>query len=106
MLELDNKLGDSFELRLRKIPMDAKENAVIDEDEGSVIKNVDLMKDTGGKYEFLPGAEMDDMRTFVLPVNTIVTLSAEIKMHNGMTNEHGKPDADFVSASTVVHIEP
>jgi hypothetical protein len=49
---------------------------------------------------------MDDMRTVVLPVNTTVALNAEMKIHNGMTDEHGKPEADFVSASTVVLIEP
>ena len=57
------------------------------------------MQNTGGKYEFLPGAEMDDMRTFVLPVNTTVMLNAKIKIHNGTTDEHGKPDAgDRVSS--------
>lgn len=105
-VELNTKLGDSFELHVRKMPMDAKENAVIDENEGEVIKIVNLMQSTGGKYEFFPGAEMDDMCTFVLPINTIVTVNAEMKIHNGTTDEHGKPDTDFVSASAVVHVEP
>lgn len=104
--QLDSELGDSFELRLRRIATDAKVGTVIGEDEGDLISKANLMANTGGEYMYLPGAEMDDMRTFVLPVNTTVTLTAEMQMHNGTTDEHGKADTDFISASTVVRIEP
>lgn len=104
--ELNRKLGDSFGFRVRKIPTDVKTNAVIDEEDGDLIATADLMEKTGGEYLFLPGAEMDDMRTIVLPVNTTVALNAEMQIHNGTTNQYGKPDIDFISASTVVRIEP
>lgn len=103
---LDSKLKDSFELRFRKMATDTKADAVIDEDEGDLIAKADLMQKTGGEYIFLPGAEMDDMRTIVLPVNTTVALTAEMQIHNATTNEHGKPDVDFISASAVVRVEP
>ena len=47
--ERNTTLGDSFELRFRRIAMDAKVNAVIDEDEGDLIKKADLMQNTGGE---------------------------------------------------------
>ncbi|MGA7179344.1 MAG: hypothetical protein WBX11_07165 [Thiobacillaceae bacterium] len=103
---LDSKLRDSFELRFRKVATDAKADAVIDEDKGDLIAKVNLMQNTGGEYIFLPGAEMDDMRTIVLPVNTTVAVTAEMQIHNGTMDEHDKPDVDFISASTVVRVEP
>ena len=63
-------------------------------------------KNISHRYDFLPGAEMDDMNSLVLPVNTIVSLTAEMQIHNGTKDKQGKPDTDFVSASTVVRIAP
>ena len=103
---LDSKLGDSFELRCRKVATDIKVNTVVDEDSGDLINKVDLMQETDGEYDFLPGAKMDDMRIIVLPANITVALTAEMQIHNGDIDEHGKPDTDFISASTVVRIEP
>ena len=103
---LKSKAGDSFELRFRRIAMDKKETTVIDEDEGELIAKVDLMKNTGGEYQLLPGAEMDDMRTLVVPANAIISMTAEMQIHNGSSRWRGKPDADFVSASAVVRVEP
>lgn len=102
---LNSDQGDSFKLCLRKIATDAKENTVIGEDEGELIKKVDLMLNNEGKYEFPAGVEIDDMRTIVLPANTTVSLIAEMKIHNGDTDEHGGPAVDLVSSSTVVHID-
>lgn len=106
--ELDSKLGDSFELCFRKMATDAKENAVFEENqcEDDLIATADLLKGTGDGYVFLPGAEMDEMRTIVVPVNTTVALTAEMQIHTGTKDKHGKPDTDFVSTSTVVRIEP
>jgi hypothetical protein len=101
---LNSKLGDAFELRVRKVAMTLKESAVLDEDAGDIIATADLMQRTGGEYEFLPSSEMSDMRSIVLPANSTVSLTAEMKIHNGTIDKHGKPDADFISASTVVHI--
>lgn len=104
--ELNRKLNDSFVLRLRKVPADAKAGSVIGEDEGQILAKSDLMRGTGGEYVYLPGAEMDDMRVIVLPAHTTVSLMAEMQIHNGTTDEHGKPDSDFVSISKVVRVEP
>ncbi len=102
---LSSAQGDTFELRFQKIKMDVKENTVLAESQGDLIQKVDLMKDAGGEYQFLPGAEMDDMNMIVLPVNTTVGLTAEMNIHNGKTDGQGKPDTDFISASTVIRIE-
>jgi hypothetical protein len=96
---LNSKQGDTFELRVRKIAMNAKENTVIAEDKEDLIQKVDLMKGTGGEYQFLPGAETDDMNSIVLPLNTTVSLTAKM-------NKNGEPDIDFMSTSTIVRIEP
>ncbi|MCO5400750.1 hypothetical protein [Ralstonia soli] len=104
--ELNSKAGDSFELRFRRIAMDRKERAVVDEDEGELIAKVDLMEKTGGEYLLLPSAEMDDMRTLVVPVGAIISMTAEMQIHNGSSRWRGKPDTDFISASTVVRVEP
>jgi hypothetical protein len=104
--ELDSKRNHTFQLRFRKFPSDAKVNAVIDEDSGDLIAFADLMQGTGGEYLLLPGAETDDMRTIVMPVNTTVAVTAEMKIHNDTVNAQGKPDSDFLSASSIVRIEP
>lgn len=106
VFELDKRLGDSYQLRVRKVSDRANANDVIDEDAGHVIATVDLMARTGDQYEFLPGAEMDDMRTIVLPLGSTVALTAEMAQHNGTRDAHGKLDTDFISASAVVRIEP
>lgn len=71
---------------------------MIDEDAGTVLAKADLMVGTGDLYEFLPGAEMDDMRVFVLPVGTTVAITAEVTQHKG------KPGEDSNSISTVVRV--
>jgi len=71
-----------------------------------LIAKADLMQQTGGQYLFLPGAEMDDMRTIVLPAGAVVAISAEMRVHNGTKDEHGKPDVDFITASTIVQVSP
>ncbi|CAE6846454.1 hypothetical protein R75461_07266 [Paraburkholderia nemoris] len=104
--DLVKKEGDSFTLRVRKIACDAKGNTVIDPDKGDVlVPDIDLLAKTGGEYDFAPNAEMDDMRIVVVPAGTVVALTADMEMNNGTLDEHGKPDTDFISASTVVHIE-
>jgi hypothetical protein len=103
---LRSKDGDSFELRFHRIATDKKEKTVIDEDEGELLAKIDLMRNTGGEYLLLPGAEMDDMRTLVVPAGSIVSMTAEMQIHDGTTDKHGKPDVDFISASTVVRVEP
>ncbi len=103
--DLDANDGDSYELRIRKVAMDAKAETIIGEDQGELIQKVDILKESGGAYEFLSDLEMDDMRSIVLPVNSIVQLTAEMHIHTGETGDDGKPDTDFVSASTVVRVE-
>lgn len=104
---LRKKDGDSFVLRVQRIEDDAKVNTIIDPDERNVVvPDMDLMANTGGEYEFAPNAEMDDMRTIVLKVGSTLVLTADMETHNGTLDEHGKPDTDFVSTSTVVHIAP
>lgn len=102
---LNAKLGDSFKLRFREIPSDMKERTMLDEDAGNLIKEDDLVEKAGGEYSFMPGAELDDMRMIVLPVGITVMVTAEMQIHNGDVDEHGKPDIDFVSNSTVVRID-
>ncbi|MFL9998303.1 hypothetical protein PQR34_44030 [Paraburkholderia sediminicola] len=104
--ELESKAHDSYALRVRRIAADGKTGAVFHEDQGDVLASVDLLAQVGGDYEFVPGAEMDDMETIVLPVGTTVALTAEMQMHTGSVDEHGKPDYDTNSASTVVNIAP
>lgn len=63
---------------MRKLAADAKAGAVFHEDEGDLIASVNLLKLAGDNYEFLPGAEMDDMQTIVLPVGSTVSVIAEM----------------------------
>jgi hypothetical protein len=104
--ELESRLHDSYALRARKLPSDAKVGTIFYEDSGDLIANVDLLARANGDYEFVPGAEMDDMETFVLQVGATVSLTAEMQMHNGTLDDHGKPDSDTLGASTVVRIAP
>ncbi|WP_323118003.1 hypothetical protein, partial [Burkholderia alba] len=99
--------GDSFVLRVQRVPDEAKANTIIAPDKrDAVVPDIDLLADTGGEYEFSPNAEMDDMRTIVLTVGGAVVLTADMEAHNGTLDEHGKPDTDFLTASTIVHIGP
>jgi hypothetical protein len=103
---LDKKLGDSYQLRIRKVGGGIQENGVIDEDSGEMVATADLLSQTGDQYEFLPGAEMDDMRIIVLPLGETVALTAEIKLHTGSIGANGEPNTDFVSTSSIVRVEP
>ncbi|MXN77881.1 hypothetical protein GR157_24435 [Burkholderia sp. 4701] len=104
---LVKKDGDSFVLRVQRVADDAKANTVIAPGRSNVVvPDIDLLANTGGEYDFAPNAEMDDMRTIVLKVGSTVVLTADMETNNGTLDEHGKPDTDFLSASTVVHINP
>jgi len=83
VFELNRDSKDSFELRFHKISSDLKANVILDEENGQLIGKADLMQGTGGGYAFLPNAEMDDMRYIVLPINTVVEITAEMQIHNG-----------------------
>lgn len=104
--ELDASKKDSYELRVRKLAADAKAGTVFHEDEGDLIASADLLKLAGGDYEFLPGAEMDDMQTIVLPASSTVSVIAEMKIHTGTRDKNGEPDVDENATSAIVHIEP
>ncbi|WP_074772187.1 hypothetical protein [Paraburkholderia fungorum] len=104
--ELNSALGDTYQLRIRKLTPDAKAGTVFHEDEGDLIASVDLLKLAGDSYEFLPNAEMDDMQTIVLPVDSTVQVITEMKIHTGTTDKNGQPDIDENSTSAVVHIGP
>ncbi|MCA8094431.1 hypothetical protein LGM65_26755 [Burkholderia anthina] len=96
--QLSSKAGDTYELRVRQVTPDKGANAVIDEDSGTILATADLMTGTGGLYEFLPGAEMDDMRMFILPAGTTVAITAAVTQHKS------RPDEDTNAVSTVVHV--
>ncbi|HEY5995258.1 MAG TPA: hypothetical protein VIU46_11745 [Gallionellaceae bacterium] len=103
-IELNSKLKDRYELSFNKIPGALKENSIFDEDGGDLIQKVSLLpEDT--PYDFVPGIEFDDMRTIVVPAKSTILIKAEIQAHTGELDEQGKPDTEFVSSSTVVHIE-
>ncbi|CAJ7135471.1 Uncharacterised protein [Burkholderia pseudomallei] len=104
--ELDSMKHDSYQMRVRKLASDAKAGTVFNEDDGDVIASIDLLKLAGDNYEFLPGAEMDDMQAIVLPLGTTVQVIAEMKIHTGVRDAHGQPDIDENTTSTVVHIAP
>lgn len=105
--DLVKKDGDSFVLRVQRVADDAKVNTMIAPDRRNVVvPDIDLMANTGGEYDFAPNAEMDDMRTIVLKVGSTVVLTADMETNNGTLDAHGKPDTDFISTSTVVHIDP
>ncbi len=105
---LNSKHGDSFKLRIQKIPTNRKVETVIgeDEDKANLIKTIDILANDSGEYELLPNAELDDMNSIVLKAHTLVQLTAEIDRPNGSTTKDGKPDSDFISKSAIVRIEP
>jgi len=100
--------GDSFKLRIQKIPMNVKVDEVIsdDEDKTNLIKTIDILATGSGEYELLPNAELDDMKSIVLPVNTMVQVTAEMEVSTGDIDKNGEPDTDFISKSAVVRISP
>ena len=72
-----------------------KAGATVDLDKGESIGEIDLMP-TDSVYSFVPNAELDDVKAFILPVNTLVSLSAQLSM----------PGSDFVRAKKVVEVKP
>ncbi|WP_211453784.1 hypothetical protein [Collimonas antrihumi] len=76
---------DSYDLTVRKLP-DVKSGKALDIDKGELIAKIDLMPSDSLSYIFLPNAEFDDMATVVLPVGSVVSLSALL----------AKKDYDFV----------
>lgn len=101
--DLDPK-QDAFKLILRKLPDGLLSGAVIQEDDGEVMKSVDLLPADGSQLS--PSAEFDDMVTFVLPVGITVNITAEMDVHNGTKTRTGKADHDFVHVSTVLLVNP
>ena len=106
-ITLSSKEGDSYKLRIQKIPSNAKEWTVFNEDEDktNLIATVDLLKNAKGEYAFAPNSEFDDTNTIVLPVHTIVQLTADMET-NSDSSTNNEPNPDFNSASTVIRIEP
>ena len=90
----------SFKLDVRSLANDRNAPTIFDEEEGLAIASIDLLKGTGG-YEMLPAATVDDMRTVVLPVGTLVSMTAELRIRRWWQAE-----GDFISTSSVVRIEP
>jgi hypothetical protein len=103
-VELDPKIGDMYELRFSKLPSVMKENSVIDEAGGDLMQRVSLLPQDS-TYDFMPGLEMDDMRTIVVPAKSTVLISAEIRKQTGEMDKRGNPDFDYVMSSNVVRIE-
>ncbi|CAJ0802377.1 hypothetical protein [Ralstonia holmesii] len=89
----------TFKLAIRLLPIGNSAQTVLDEEFGQVIASIDLMRGSGG-YELLPGATLDDMRSVVLPLGAIASLTAELKIKRWWQAE-----ADFISTSSVVRIE-
>jgi hypothetical protein len=88
--------------------MNVKVDEVIsdDEDKTNLIKTIDILATGSGEYELLPNAELDDMKSIVLPVNTMVQVTAEMEVSTGDIDKNGEPDTDFISKSAVVRISP
>lgn len=94
-IEFDPKDKDSYDLTVRELP-DVSPGTEMDIEKGKLITKIDLMpKDTDG-YIFLPNSEFDDMTSVVLPVNSVVSLSASLNRH----------DLDFVPVERIVQIKP
>lgn len=103
-LELQSDKHDAFDLRVRTLPAGATLGRVFHEDEGDLVASADLLKLAGGDYEFLPQAEMDDMQAIVVKANTWISVIADMKVHTGTSNAHGRPDIDENATSAVVYI--
>jgi len=105
--ELTTENHDSYMLRVSRLPDDGKMKVVYSEDTGDDwVKPIDLLARAGGDYEFLPGAEMDDMQSIVVPAGATIALTAAIERDLGARDKQGKPDKDFIGASAVVHVGP
>ncbi|RQT18558.1 hypothetical protein [Burkholderia contaminans] len=104
---LIKKDGDSFVLHVERVSDDAKVNMIVaPRKQDAVVPDIDLLADTGGEYEFAPNAEMDDMRAIVLKVGSTIALTADMEANNGTFDTRGKPNTDFITASTLVHVSP
>lgn len=106
VFRLESRRHDTYVLQVRKIAESAKVGAVFDEDTGNLIADIDLLTRAGGDYAFAPGAEMNDMEAFVLPLGTTVSIKAEMQSHAGLRDARGKPDGDLNGASTIVRVAP
>jgi len=95
LIELDKAENDSYTLTVRKIATGLKSGAAVDFNKGEPIGEADFMPDDG-VYSFVPNAEFDDVAAFILPVNTLVCLSAKLTTQG----------TDFVPAQRVVEINP
>jgi len=95
LIEFDKAENDSYTLTARKVATGLKAGATVDLDKGESIGEIDLMP-TDSVYSFVPNAELDDVKAFILPVNTLVSLSAQLSM----------PGSDFVRAQKVVEVKP
>jgi hypothetical protein len=96
-----DKPNSSFKLDVRLLAIDHNAPTIFDEEDGQTIARIDFLESIDGGYEMLPAATMDDMRTFVLPVNTIVSMTAELRIRRWW-----QTDDDLVSTSSVVRIAP
>ena len=95
LIEFDKAENDSYTLTARKVATGLKAGATVDLDKGESIGEIDLMP-TDSVYSFVPNAELDDVKAFILPVNTLVSLSVEITTQG----------TDFVPAQKVVEVKP
>ena len=93
-MEFDKGNRDAYNLIVRKIPAELKAGVVAEIDKGDLIGKVDLMPD--GVYSFVQNGEFDDMAVFILPVSTVVSLSAELTSGGD----------DFVSTQKVIEVKP
>ncbi|MCP1120505.1 hypothetical protein [Robbsia andropogonis] len=98
-LELRSKDHDSYSLKIRQIDTGGKAGDVIEEGTGKIVATADLLKTAGGDYEFLPGADMDDMPAFILPLGSTVEITATV------TRREGGIDEDSNATSTVVRVD-
>ena len=103
---LDASRGDSYKMRVRQLPSDAKVGAVFPEDYGELVASVDLLAAAKNYYVFLPGSEMTETQAFVLPVGSLVSVIVSMRVHNGGLDGDGKPDTQNNSTSMIVPIEP
>jgi len=92
----------SFDLIVHKLPRGLKVGTALDEMAGDEIAKVHLLEDD---MEMLPNAEFDTTETIVVPAGATLSVTATLENMNGTLTKEGKPDHDFVSASTVVHLE-
>ncbi|PRC94902.1 hypothetical protein [Solimicrobium silvestre] len=100
-LDFEKEKG-TFDLIVRKLPDKLKEGSTLDEITGEKIAEIDLLTED---LEILPSAEFDNMKTIVVPVGSTLSLTSAMEYENGTLTKEGKPDHDFVSASTVIHID-